>query len=194
MPSQPYDVRSWFSVRYEINHEGGAPADVPLIKAAVGVVVRNPLAGQHVQDLSTLTSPSPWLGTELGRRAAALLGDRPVQSYGKAGIAGLAGEQEHAVACLTTVFGDALRDAVGGGEAWISSVTKTAAAGTALDIPLAYKDALFVRSHYDAVTIVVPDAPRPDELLLCVGVATGGRVHSRVGGLSAEDAVGDGLR
>ena len=51
-----------------------------------------------------------------------------------------------------------------------------------------------MRSHYDAVTIAVPDSPRPDELLLCVGVANRGRVHHRVGGLSADEAVGDGLR
>jgi hypothetical protein len=117
-----------------------------------------------------------------------------VASYGKAGIAGTAGEQEHAVACLTTVFGDALRGAVGGGTAWIPSVTKSAGPGATLDIPLAHKDALYVRSHYDAMSITVADAPRPDELLLCVAVATGGRVHHRVGGLRAEDAVGDGLR
>ena len=46
-------------------------------------------------------------------------------------------EQEHVVACVTTVFGDALRAAVGGGQAWISSATKVGPAGAALDIPLA---------------------------------------------------------
>ena len=45
------------------------------------------------------------------------------------------------------MFGDALREAVGGGRAWISSVTKTAAAGTPLDIPLAHKDAVFLSPH-----------------------------------------------
>ena len=189
-----YDVRAWYGVVQEIRHEGGAPVDEPLIKAAAAVVIRNPFAGRWVEDLTPLTEPSAALGIELGRRAGALLGGRPVQSYGKGGIAGLDGEQDHVVACITTVFGDAFRAAVGGGTAWISSVTKTAAAGTSIDVPLAYKDALYVRSHYDAVTITVPDAPRPDELLLCVAVATGGRVHERVGGLSAAEAVGDGLR
>jgi hypothetical protein len=193
-PDAPFEVREWFSVRQEVNHDGGRPADEPLIKVAVGVVIRNPFAGRQVADLEPLIGPSPWLGTQLGQRAAALLGDRPVASYGKAGIAGTAGEQEHAVACLTTVFGDALRGAVGGGTAWIPSVTKSAGPGATLDIPLAHKDALYVRSHYDAMSITVADAPRPDELLLCVAVATGGRVHHRVGGLRAEDAVGDGLR
>ncbi len=191
---QFYSVRGWISQIEEIHHAGGPAVDQPLVKAAVGVVIANPFAGAWVEDLSPLTAPSARLGTELGRRALALLGGRPAHSYGKGGIAGTAGEQEHVVACVTTVFGDALREALGGGAAWISSATKTGAAGTAIDIPLAHKDALYVRSHYDAVTFRAPDGPRPDELLIAVAVASGGRVHHRVGGLRVEDAVGDGVR
>jgi hypothetical protein len=189
-----YTVRAWVSQVEEIEHTGGPVADPPLVKAAVGVLLANPLAGRYVEDLAELTGPSAELGAELGRRAAALLGGLPVQSYGKGGIAGVAGEQEHVVACVTTVFGDALRTAVGGGAAWISSATKVGAAGAAIDIPLAHKDALYVRSHYDAVTFRAPDGPRPDELLIVVAVASGGRVHDRTGGLRARDAVGDGVR
>jgi hypothetical protein len=185
---QAYDIRSWHSVVQEIVHEGG-PSGPSLVKAAVAVIMSNPFAGHHVQDLSPLTKPSAALGRELGRRAVALLGGRPVQSYGKGGIAGLAGEQEHVVACVTTVFGDALREAVGGGRAWISSATKTASAGTTIDIPLAHKDELYIRSHYDAIAIGVPDGPRPDELMICVALASGGRVHERVGGKSIKDLV-----
>ncbi|MGP3967271.1 amino acid synthesis family protein [Streptomyces sp. 6N223] len=183
-----YRVRRWVGLVEEIWHENGPEASVPLVKAVSGVVIKNPFAGHWAQDLSGLTAPSAALGTALGLRAVALLGGREVQSYGKGGIAGLAGEQEHVVACVTTVFGNALRDAVGGGAAWISSATKSAAAGASLDLPLAYKDELYVRSHYDAVTVSVPDAPRPDELLICAAVATGGRVHHRVGGLSVAEA------
>lgn len=157
------------------------------MKVAVGVVIRNPFAGKFVSDLSALTDPSPAIGHALGGRAAALLGDRPIESYGKGGIAGTAGEQEHVVACVTTAFGDPLRQQVGGGLAWISSVTKVASPGTAIDIPLAHKDELYIRSHYDAVTFCVPDGPRPDELLICVAVASGPRVHQRVGGKTVAD-------
>lgn len=181
-----YDVRCWHSVAQEIEHDGGKRCD-PLLKAAVAVIIRNPFAGKYVADLSLLTKPSAALGEALGKRAAALLGGRLVHSYGKGGIAGLNGEQEHVVACITTIFGDALRVAVGGGHAWISSASKTASAGTAIDIPLAHKDELYIRSHYDAISISVPDGPRPDELLICVGVASGGRVHERVGGKSLND-------
>jgi hypothetical protein len=192
--TEHYAIRKWVSHVEEINHDGGTPLDEPLIKAAVGVIFTNPFAGQRVDDLSPLTTPSAWLGTELGRRAAALLGGREVQSYGKGGIAGLAGEQEHLVACVTTVFGDAFRDAVGGGEAWISSVTKVASAGASIDVPLAHKDALYVRSHYDGVTFSVPDGPKPDELFVAVAVSTGARPHERVGGLHASEITGGGLR
>jgi hypothetical protein len=193
-PAPSYAIRAWVSQVEEIRHAGGTPSDPPLIKAAVGVIIANPFAGRWTEDLSELTEPSAELGTELGRRAAALLGGRLVQSYGKGGIAGTAGEQEHVVSCVTTTFGDALRKAVGGGEAWISSATKVGAAGASIDLPLAHKDALYVRSHYDAVTFRAPDGPRADELLIAVAVASGGRVHDRVGGLRAQDAVGDGLR
>lgn len=183
-----FHIRRFIGVVEEIWHEGGPVTGEPLLKAAVGVVIKNPFAGTYTEDLSALTDPSPALGTELGRRAVALLGGRAVESYGKGGIAGLDGEQEHVVACVTTVFGNAFREAVGGAEAWISSTTKTAAAGTPLDIPLAFKDEVYVRSHYDAITMRVEDAPRPDELLICVAVATGPRPHHRVGGMSAAEA------
>lgn len=193
MALSDYAIRKWYAAVEMIEHEGGEAAAEPLRKAVSAVVIENPFAGSYTADLSRLTEPSPALGAALAERALALLAGRPAESYGKGGIAGVAGEQEHVVACITTPFGDALRDAVGGGAAWISSATKTAAAGEPLDLPLAHKDALFVRSHYDAATLRVPDAPRPGELLIAVALATGGRVHQRVGGLRAEDAAGDGL-
>lgn len=186
-----YDVRSWYGAVHEIVHDGGKPS-APLLKAAAAAVIRNPFAGRYVADLSPLTRPSALLGRALGARAVLLLGGRPVHSYGKGGIAGTNGEQEHVVACVTTIFGDALRQSVGGGEAWISSASKTAPAGTPIDIPLAHKDELYIRSHYDAMTIAVPDGPRPDEIMICVAVATGGRVHERVGGKSVRDLADQG--
>ena len=96
------------------------------------------------------------------------------------------GEQEHGVAMLTTVFGNVMRDAAGGGKAWISSLTKRAAPGATIDIPLAHKDALYVRSHYDGITITLPDAPLPDEIAIICAYANRGRPNHRVGGLAAK--------
>jgi hypothetical protein len=116
------------------------------------------------------------------------------ESYGKAGIIGINGEQEHGVSLLTTVFGNVMRDAAGGGKAWISSLTKRAAPGSTIDIPLAHKDALYVRSHYDGVTITIPDAPLPNEIAVICAYASRGRPNHRVGGLAANKIKGtDGL-
>jgi hypothetical protein len=122
----------------------------------------------------------------LGQEASRLLGE-PVQSYGKAGLVGNRGEQEHINAALTSVYGNAFREAIGGGEAWITSVTKPASAGDVIDVPLAFKDDVWVRSHYDAMEVRVPDAPHPDELVVIAAVTNRGRINARVGGLSAAE-------
>lgn len=184
-----YEIRSWHAYLEEVSVAEGILHEAPLVKAAVGAIVANPFAGLPFRaDLSNLIRPSGQLGRELGRRAANLLG-RPVQSYGKGGIAGTAGAQEHLVACVTTVFGDGFREAVGGGRAWISSMTKVAPAGTSIDIPLAFKDEVYVRAYYDGITFAVPTGPQPDELLICVAVASGPRLNERVGGLTKDEAL-----
>jgi hypothetical protein len=178
------------------NHfvEAGRVADTPLRKVGVVAVVENPYAGQYVDDLSPLIGASEALGQELAADAIAAMAPYKAQSYGKAGIAGLHGEQEHANALLTTVFANPLRNALGGGKAWISSFTKRGAPGTAIDVPLASKDALYVRSHYDGMTIVLTDAPQPDEIAVIICLANRGRLNARVGGLKYEDIKGqDGL-
>jgi Amino acid synthesis len=56
-------------------------------------------------------------------------------------------------------------------------------------------NASYVRSHFDAMEVGVPDAPRADEMVLALVMTTGPRVHARVGGLKASEiAVFDGQR
>ena len=119
----------------------------------------------------------------------------PIRSYGKSCVVGVSGEYEHGNACLTTAFADPVREAIGGGQAWIPSTGKVGGPGTAVDIPLAHKDALYVRSHYDTVTVSAHDAPRADEILVLFAGASRGRLHARLGGLNQSDVRGgDGLR
>ena len=173
--------------------EAGQRIDPPLRKIAVVAVIDNPFAGRFAPDLKPLTDASAGIGRHICGLAVSLLGHQP-ESYGKAAVIGINGEQEHGVAMLTTVFGNVMRDAAGGGKAWISSFTKRAAPGTPIDIPLASKDALYVRSHYDGMTVVVSDAPMPDEIAVIFCVANRGRIGARVGGLKHEDIKGeDGL-
>lgn len=193
-PSDEFSIREVFSQISEIRSEAARKASFPLRKVVVAAVVSNPYAGQYVEDLSGAVEFSSGLGKMLGDLAVAALG-APVESYGKGGIAGLNGEQEHAVMFLTTTFGDALREAVGGGRAWISSATIVASPGTPLTIPLAHKDALYVRANYDAVTLYPSDAPRSDEVVVAAAVANKGRLNHRLGGLAASEIQGlDGLR
>ncbi|MEH0553979.1 amino acid synthesis family protein [Streptomyces sp. B21-101] len=163
--------------------QGGA-----LRKVAVCAVLTNPYAGRgYVEDLSELIEASHQVGTFLGEEALRLLG-APAQSYGKGGMVGTAGEQEHINAALTSVYGNAFRDAIGGGKAWITSVTKIAAPGAVIDVPLAYKDETWVRSHYDALEVRIPDGPLPDELVVIAAVANRGRINARVGGMTVAEA------
>jgi hypothetical protein len=74
-------------------------------------------------------------------------------------------------------------------------MTKRGGPGTSIDIPLASKDALYVRSHYDGMTITLHDAPLPDEIAVIICIANRGRLNARVGGLKFEEIKGeDGLR
>lgn len=187
-------VRTWVIFVEEVHSDGGPPVDPPLVKAAVAAVIRNPYAGRWSDDLGKLIEPSAALARELVARCAGALGGSEAEGCGKGAIVGTAGEQEHGVACLTTPFGDAMRDGIGG-LTWVTSTTKVAAAGATLDVPLAYKRALFVRELYDTISVAIPGAPRPDEIAVIAAMSTRGRVHHRVGGLAKEDATaGDGLR
>jgi hypothetical protein len=172
----------------------GREAVPPLRKAAVVAIIDNPFAGRFVEDLSPLTHASEAIGREICVIAVRLLAPDQAASYGKAAVVGTNGEQEHGNAMLTTVFGNVMREAAGGGKAWISSMTKRAAPGATIDIPLAHKDALYVRSHYDGMSLTLPDAPRPNEIAIIAVYATRGRPNHRVGGLSASEVKGqDGL-
>lgn len=182
------EIRKLWSQSEEIRTVAGRGDDGgPLRKVAACAVVANPFAGRgFVDDLSSVVHESTDLGTLLGRIASELCGT--VQSYGKAAIVGTEGEQEHANAMLTSAFGDAFRAAIGGGRAWISSATKRGCAGSVIDVPLAFKDEIWVRSHYDALEVRVPDAPLPDEILVIAAVASRGRLNARLGGMSAAQA------
>src|SRR6185437_4207129 len=178
----------------EVRSDAGHDVSPRLRKAAAVAILDNPFADRFEKDLSLLTQASEAVGREICAIAVRLLAPDQAVSYGKAAIVGSNGEQEHGNAMLTTVFGNVMREAVGGGKAWISSMTKRAAPGATIDVPLAHKDALYVRSHYDGMTITLPDAPLPNELAIICAFASRGRLNHRVGGLAASEIKGaDGL-
>lgn len=180
-------IRRSFVIAEERNEEAGRIAGEPLRRVAAVAVVENLFAGRYADDLGPMIAGSADLGRKIAAIALSAFGGRAVQSYGKGGIVGLAGEQEHANALLTTAFADPIRHAIGGGEAWISSFTKVGGPGTPIDIPMNHKDDIYVRSHYDGMSLVLPDAPAADEIAIIFCIASGGRLNARVGGLSHEE-------
>ena len=191
-----FQIRKWYTqIEDTLTNESGLHADgKPLRKIVIAAVILNPFASRSVDDLSEVVNTSPALGHEFARRIRQLLGDDEVQSYGKACVVGTDGEYEHGNAFLTSVFADPVRDAVGGGKAWVPSTGKRGGVNTAIDIPLAHKDALYVRSHYDTVSTMFADAPNRDEVVIAFAFASRGRLHARLGGIAASDIQGeDGL-
>jgi Amino acid synthesis len=190
-------LRKLVTVVEETRREMGVQVEPPTRKAAAIAVIENPYADRDSADLQELIDIGEALGGLLGSAAVAALGISPgvVESYGKAAIVGEGGELEHAAAILHPKLGKPLREAVEKGAALIPSAKKMGAAGATIDVPLGHKDAAFVRSHFDAMEIRVPDAPRHGEIVVAVVVTDSGRPRSRVGGLSKDAIVGeDGLR
>ena len=194
--NQP-QIRKIYTVVEETQVEGGLKLDRPTRKAAAAAIFNNPYAGSYQEDLSLLYEWSEEIGDVLTKKAVAALGIAPeqVESYGKGAVVGEHGELEHCAAIMHPALGKPMRGNVGGGKALIPSAKKSGYPGAAIDVPLGHKDAAFVRSHFDAMEVRVPDAPRANELVLIVVVTDSGRPLPRIGGLKKEDVKGeDGLR
>ena len=177
-----------------IFHEGGPPAAVPLRMAAALAVVRNPYAGRHEPDLLPFMAELRTLGRELAEELVQVLGRDRVQAYGKAAIVGVNGELEHG-AVWHEAGGWAMRAVLGDPKAIVPAAKAVASAGYRLMVPLHHTQAAYVRSHFNSMEVGVQDGPRPDEIVFGLVMADGGRVHSRLGGLTVDQiAVYDGQR
>ena len=179
----------------EILHEGGPASAQPRLRGAILAVVANPFAGRFVPDISAAMEDLKPLGLMLtDRLIAALGGIAGIDGYGKGAMVGEAGEAEHG-SLWHAPGGYAMRARLGESRAIVPSAMKVAGMGASLDIPLGHINAAYVRSHFDAITVTVPDAPRAGEIVFALAMSKGARVHSRMGGLEVWDVKGeDGLR
>lgn len=191
-------IRRWYAYReLTWRNEAGVPGDgPPVVKWVIGALVRNPAIGRESPaPLDDVIENSQALGAAFAKAILAEAGEHPIASYGKACLVGMKGEYEHGNAFLTETFMKPVRAAIGGGKAWVPSTGKRGGPGVAIDVPLANKDALYVRAQYDTVTVCFPDGPADDEILVLMAFASRGRLHARLGGLQAADVKGeDGLR
>jgi Amino acid synthesis len=177
-----------------IHHEGGPSAPVPLRMAAAAAVVRNPYAGRFEPDLLPFMAALRALGREMAEELVATLGKDRVEAYGKAAIVGVNGELEHG-AVWHEAGGWAMRAVLGEPKAIVPAAKAVASAGFRLMVPLHHIHAAYVRSHFNAMEVGVQDGPRPDEIVYALVMADGGRIHSRLGGLSKDQVkVNDGQR
>jgi amino acid synthesis protein len=168
--------------------EAGRASEQSLRRAAIVAVVQNPFVGRFVEDLTPLIEVSSSVGARMAECMAEAFGDEEIQAYGKGGIVGLYGEQEHANALLTTTFATPFRAKIPGSSAWISSFTKVGVPGVPIDIPMNAVTDVYVRSHYHGFSVVLPDSPLPDEIALIFCMANRGRLNARVGGMSFEES------
>lgn len=176
-------------------HEGGPRRTEPLLVATAVAVVNNPYAGRYEADLLPFMAELRQLGGELaGRLIAALGGVDAVQAYGKGAVVGEDGELEHG-AVWHEAGGWAMRAALGEPKAIVPSAKTIGGIGTRLMVPLGHIQAAYVRSHFGTAEMTVWDGPRRNEIAFGLVMASGGRVHERLGGLAVQEVTGlDGLR
>src|SRR6266446_476261 len=117
------EIRKFITMREAVLSELGVAAPRPVVRAVGMAVIGNPFAGRFVDDLRPLFEVGAMLGERLMPELVKLL-DGPAVSYGKGAVVGIAGEMEHAGACVHAVIG---------------SNVKVAAAGALLDVPLGHK-------------------------------------------------------
>jgi amino acid synthesis protein len=184
-------IRKLVTLVDEIVAEPGAGPAGPVRRAAAAAVIANPWAGQgRVADLQPAVEElAPAVAVALTDRLLEALGGAGViEAFGKAALVGTDGEIEHGAALIHTPwFGDVVRQALDGTSIIVFSDAR-GPAGTSLVVPVWHKTAAATRSHYQTVEVRVPDAPRPDELVLVCAAATGGRPLARIGDRTTDSA------
>lgn len=176
----------------------GADLKRPHRHGSIAAVLANPFAGSHATEAQIdewMTDLRPLAGEMAIELRDALTADgEEIETYGKGAIVGVSGELEIAAAWHVPA-GAGLRAALSDPKAQVPSSKKVGALGSQIDIPLVHLHASYLRSHYDVEPVVVPDGPRPDEVVYALVMSTGARPAHRIGGFTIDDVHGDdGLR
>ena len=181
------EIRQIVIIDHETWREAGREVAPPTRKVAACAVIANPFAGKPAQDdLAPMVELSVEVGTILTERALRALGDLKPSAYGKAVIVGTAGDREQGAAMIHARLGLAMRRGVGRGLALIPGIKKVAGPDAAIDLPFGDIDDGWGYDTMDAMEVSVPGAPKPDEIVLIVGFAAGGRPNARIRGAAPE--------
>ena len=151
-----YGIRKICTFLEETRMEGGKTAPRPFTIIVVAAIIENPWAGKgFVEDL------------------------RP-EIIRIAGPLGINGEIEHASAMIHTLrFGNPFRDAIGGTN-YLEFANTRNAPGALLSLPMMHKSETGKRSHFLTANFQIADAPHPDEIVVAIAAADGGRPHARI--------------
>lgn len=177
------EIRKLVNFEEEVFIEGFKKAETPWRMYAVAAVITNPWAGRYVEDLNPeIRAYGPVLGEMMTKRIIDIAGGGDaIEAYGKAAVVGTNGEIEHASGLIHTLhFGNHYREAVGA-KSYLSFTNTRGPANAPIAVPLMDKNDAGKRSHYLTIQFSIADAPGPDELVIVLGGASGGRPHHRIG-------------
>lgn len=170
-------------ITQDVLSEGGRELASPCRRVAACGVLSNPCTGRPpIDDFSDLVDLSVAAGEVLTARALAALAPLKPHGYGKGVIVGTAGDLEHGASMIHVRIGLAMRKGAGGGPALIPGNAKVAGPGTAIDIIFGGLDDAWDYDAMDTMTVMVPGAPKPDEVLLVVAFLGGSRPNARIKG------------
>jgi hypothetical protein len=187
---QPLEIRRINTFIEDRLFDSGRALARPVRVVAAVAVIKNPWFGRgFVEDLKPeIDAHAPTLGKLLADRVLEMLGGaNRIEAYGKGALVGLGGELEHGVALVHTLkFGNPYRDLTGG-KRLLRSCDKRGGAGTGIDLPVQHISDDDARGHYQNFEVIIRDAPRDDEILVCLSGADGGRSHPRVGSRKGDE-------
>jgi hypothetical protein len=179
------NIRQVVLVDQEVRSEGGRELAQPSRRVAAAAVLENPFAGKPpADDLAPLVELSVRAGELLTARALGALRPLKPRGYGKAALVGTQGDLEHGAAMIHVRIGLAMREGAGGGPALIPGNAKVGAPGTPIDVVFGGIEDAWDYDAMDTMQLSLPDAPRPNEILLVVAFLAGGRPNARIRGAS----------
>ena len=177
------DIRQIVTIDQEVRRESGRAVGNATRRVAAAAVLKNPFAGlPATDDFAELVKISAECGVILTERVLSILAPLHPVGYGKAALVGIAGDLEHGASMIHVQIGLSMRKGVGRGLALIPGNAKVGAAGSPIDIIFGGIDDAWDYDAMDTMTISLPDAPRPDEILLAVAFLAGGRPNARIQG------------
>ena len=166
----------------ETHIEGGKVAPRPINIVVVAAIIQNPWAGKgFVENLrpEIIRIAGP-LSEDMTRRLLAHMPAEKIEACGKAAAVGINGEIEHASAMIHTLrFGNPFRSAIGGTN-YLEFANTRNATGALLSLPMMHKNESGKRSHFLTANFQIADAPHPDEIVVSIAAADGGRPHARI--------------